>query len=84
MLQETGLVPRAGVPHSTSVVQALQSESSAREPESGKFPKVFRRGCKRSFEPRERKRGCTSAKWGCTGAKRVWDGAKDSWETFAP
>ena len=62
----------------------LQSESSARESENGKFPKVVRRGCKRSFEPRERKRGCTSAKRVCTGAKRVSDGAKDSWETFAP
>ena len=53
----------------------LQSESSGREPENGKFPKVVRKGCKRSFEPRERKWGCTSAKWGCIGAKR---GAKDS------
>ena len=31
----------------------LQSESSGREPENGKFPKVVRRGFKRSFEPRE-------------------------------
>ena len=43
--------------------KVLQSESSGREPESGKFPKVVRRGCKRSFEPKDRKWGCTSAKW---------------------
>ena len=30
----------------------LQSESSGREPENGKIPKVVRRGCKRSFEPK--------------------------------
>ena len=62
----------------------LQSESSGREPGKGKSPKVVRRGCKRSFEFRERKWGCAGAKWGCTGAKRVSDGAKDSWESFAP
>ena len=40
----------------------------------GKFPKVVRRGCTRSFEPRERKTSCTGAAWGCTGAKqgRTW------------
>ena len=32
-----------------------QSESSGREPENGKFPKVVRRGCERYFEPREQK-----------------------------
>ena len=29
----------------------MQSESSAREPENGKFPKVFRRGCKGLLSP---------------------------------
>ena len=62
----------------------LQSESSGREPENGKFPKVVRRERKRSFKPRERRWGCTSAKRGCTDAKRVLNGAKDSWQTFAP
>ena len=38
-------------------MQGLQSESSGREPEHGKIPKVVGRGCKRFFEPRERKWG---------------------------
>ena len=53
-------------------------------PEKWKFPKVVRRGCKRSFGPREQEASCTVAKWGCTGAKEGLGGAKDSWETFAP
>ena len=36
----------------------------------GKSPKVVRRGCRRSFEPRERKVSCTCATWGRTGAKQ--------------
>ena len=56
----------------------LQSGSSGREPEHGEVPKAARRGCKRSFEPRERKWACMGAKWACTGAKRALDGAKDS------
>ena len=54
--------------------------------EKRKFPKVVRRGCKRSFGPREQvlEASCTGAKWGCTGAKEGLGGAKDSWETFAP
>ena len=48
------------------------------------FPKLVRRGCKRSFGPREQEASCTGAKWGCTGAKEGLGGAKDSWETFAP
>ena len=35
--------------------------------ESKKFPKVVRRGRRRSFGPREQKASCTGAKWGCTG-----------------
>ena len=53
-------------------------------PEKRKFPKVDRRGCKRSFGPCEQEASCTGAKWGCTGAKEGLGGAKDSWETFAP
>ena len=51
---------------------------------SRKFPTVVRRGCKRSFRPRERVASCTGAKRGCTGAKEISEGARDSWETFAP
>ena len=36
----------------------------------GKSPKVARRGCKRSFGPRERKASSTGATWGCTVAKQ--------------
>ena len=53
-------------------------------PKKGKFPKVVRGGCKRSFGPREHEVSWTGAKWGCTGAKEGFGGAKDSWETFAP
>ena len=53
-------------------------------PEKRKFPKVLRRGCKRSFGPREQEASCIGAKWGCTGAKEGLGGAKDFWETFAP
>ena len=45
---------------------------------------MVRRGCKRSFGPREQEASCTGAKWGCIGAKEGLGGAKDSWETFAP
>ena len=53
---------------------------------------MVRRGCQRSFEPREqKKKELHGAKWGCTGAEgvsdganQVSDGANDSWETFAP
>ena len=45
---------------------------------------MVRRGCKRSFGPREQEGSCTGAKWGCTGATKGLGGAKDSWETFAP
>ena len=31
---------------------------------------MVRRGCKGSFEPRNRKASCTGAAWGCTGAKQ--------------
>ena len=39
----------------------------------GKSPKVVRKGCKRSVEPRERKASCTGATWkqGCTWCKRL-------------
>ena len=53
-------------------------------PEKWKFPKVVRRGCKRSFGPRDQEASCAGAKWGCTGAKEGLGGARDSWETFAP
>ena len=53
-------------------------------PEKRNLPKVVRRGCKRSFGPREQEASCTGAKRGCTGAKEGLGGAKDSWETFAP
>ena len=53
-------------------------------PKSEKFPKVVRRGCKRSFGPRVQEASCTGAKWSCSGAKEGLGGAKDSWETFAP
>ena len=60
------------------------SDMLGREPENGKVLKVVRRGSKRSFEPRERKWGCTGVKWGRAGAKRALDGANDSWEIFPP
>ena len=52
--------------------------------EKGKFPKLLRGGCKRSFGPREHKASCTGASPFCTGAKAVLGGAKDFSETFAP
>ena len=45
---------------------------------------MVRRGCKRSFGPREQEASCTGAKWGCTRAREGLGGARDSWETFAP
>ena len=48
----------------------LQSRAPGRGVEIRKSPKVVRRGCKRSSEPRERKASCTGATPGCTGAKQ--------------
>ena len=65
-------------------------------PEKWKFPKVVRRGCKRSFGPCEREASCTSAKWGCHRCKRGFGwckrllgdlcslGPKESKRPFAP
>ena len=53
-------------------------------PEKCKLLKVVRRGCKRSFGPREQEAFCIGAKWGYTGAKDGLGGTKDSLETFAP
>ena len=53
-------------------------------PKMDKSRKVVKRGCKRSFGPREQEASCSGAQWGCTGAKECLGGAKDSWETFAP
>ena len=65
---------------------SIQTCKPSREREGSKikkFPKVLRRGCKRSFGPSERRASCTGATWGCKGAKEVSEGARDSWETLA-
>ena len=54
---------------SGNAVESCKPERLGEGPKIGKSPKVVRRGCKRSFEPREREASCTGAAWGCTGAK---------------
>ena len=65
-------------------LSGLGSCGPGKLPEKLNVPKVVRRGCKRSFGPREQEASCTGAKWGCTSAKEGLGGAKASWETFAP
>ena len=65
------------------ILLALQPKGPGRGPDNGNFPKVVRRGCKRSFGPRAPKASCTGAIGVCTGANQGLGGAKDSEETLA-
>ena len=51
-------------PFDLLLVVVLQTRVPGRGVENRKSPKVVRRGCKRSFGPRERKASCTGATWG--------------------